>query len=161
MVVGKVLQRGFTIVELLIVVVVIAILAAITIVSYAGIQEKTANTKIMSDLKAMQKLIESYKSIHGVYPDGGVGWNYSHNNPNGFIPGVAAQFNTDLPRLTKGAISINNCYIYKSDGANYKLMRLGQPAIPTTERNGVPDNMKDGYAGSDRYGYWSSGGGGF
>ena len=35
----KELRRGFTIVELLIVVVVIAILAAITIVSYSGIQQ--------------------------------------------------------------------------------------------------------------------------
>lgn len=153
-------QTGFTIVELLIVVVVIAILAAITIVSYNGIQERTANTKIMNDLKSMQKLIESYKSVHGSYPATS-GWSYSSNSPNGFIPLVAGYFNTSLPQLSnKGAVNLNNCYIYQSNGTNYKLMRLGQGshAFSTAERNNIPDAMKDGYNGSDRYGYWSEGG---
>lgn len=37
-------REGFTIVELLIVIVVIAILAAISIVSYTGIQQRANNT---------------------------------------------------------------------------------------------------------------------
>ena len=40
--------KGFTIVELLIVIVVIAILAAISIVAYNGIQSRANNTKIVS-----------------------------------------------------------------------------------------------------------------
>ncbi|PIZ60082.1 hypothetical protein COY18_01845, partial [Candidatus Saccharibacteria bacterium CG_4_10_14_0_2_um_filter_41_11] len=38
-------ERGFTIVELLVVIVVIGILAAITIVSYTGITAKANTTK--------------------------------------------------------------------------------------------------------------------
>lgn len=61
--------RGFTIVELLIVVVVIGILAAIVTVAYTGIttQAKTAST--ISELKAWQKLFELYKAQFGDYPD--------------------------------------------------------------------------------------------
>ena len=44
-------QSGFTIVELLIVVVVIAILAAITIVAYNGIQNRANDSVVQSDLK--------------------------------------------------------------------------------------------------------------
>lgn len=44
-------QIGFTIVELLIVIVVIAILAAITIVAYTGIQNRAAGTVLQSDLR--------------------------------------------------------------------------------------------------------------
>lgn len=52
-------QKGFTIVELLIVVVVIAILAAITIVSYNGIQNRARTSAIQADLNnAVKKLYE-------------------------------------------------------------------------------------------------------
>jgi prepilin-type N-terminal cleavage/methylation domain-containing protein len=50
-------QKGFTIVELLIVVVVIAILAAITIVSYNGIQNRAQQSKIASDIAILNKAI--------------------------------------------------------------------------------------------------------
>ena len=51
-------QKGFTIVELLIVIVVIGILAAITIVAYNGIQNRTYDASVQSDLSAAAKKIE-------------------------------------------------------------------------------------------------------
>ena len=48
---------GFTIVELLIVIVVIAILAAISIVAYNGIQDRARKVQISSDLGQLQKAI--------------------------------------------------------------------------------------------------------
>lgn len=50
-------SSAFTIVELLIVVVVIAILAAITIVSYNGIQARSQNAAIATELKQNTKTI--------------------------------------------------------------------------------------------------------
>lgn len=50
-------RRGFTIVELLIVIVIIGILASITIVAYNGIQVRAQNAKINSDLSQLQKAI--------------------------------------------------------------------------------------------------------
>lgn len=48
--------HGFTIVELLIVIVVISILAAISIVAYNGVQNKAADSVVKSDLRqATQK----------------------------------------------------------------------------------------------------------
>lgn len=52
-------QKGFTIVELLIVVVVIAILAAITIVSYNGIQSRATKTAIESEISQNVRKIMS------------------------------------------------------------------------------------------------------
>ena len=53
----KPLQGGFTIVELLIVVVVIAILAAVTIMSYNGITARAQQSKIAEDMANLQKAI--------------------------------------------------------------------------------------------------------
>lgn len=49
---------GFTIVELLIVIVVIGILAAISIVAYTGIQNRTYDSAVSSDLTQLAKQFE-------------------------------------------------------------------------------------------------------
>lgn len=61
-------NRAFTIVELLIVIVVIAILAAITVVAYTGIQERARNTQAISGVNQYYKAFLAYKSLNGQYP---------------------------------------------------------------------------------------------
>ena len=58
-------RMGFTIVELLIVIVVIGILAAITIVAYNGIQERAETTKIVSQAAALVKGLKTYEADLG------------------------------------------------------------------------------------------------
>ena len=50
--------------------VVIAILAAITIVSYNGITNNTNDSVVQNDLRSMASKLEVYKSNNGVYPAG-------------------------------------------------------------------------------------------
>ncbi len=59
-------RGGFTIVELLIVIVVIAILATITIVAYNGIQLRGQAAAIASDLRAADKSFRLYKEASGM-----------------------------------------------------------------------------------------------
>lgn len=65
-------QRGFTIVELLIVVVIIAILAAITIVAYNGIQNRAKTSSAAATAANIQKKAEAYAidntTVPGKYP---------------------------------------------------------------------------------------------
>lgn len=61
-------SQGFTIVELLIVVVVIAILAAITIVSYNGITNRANASAAKATASTFQKKAELYQSETGRYP---------------------------------------------------------------------------------------------
>lgn len=155
-------QPGFTIVELLIVIVVIAILAAITIVAFNGVQARAKSSKVQQDLKSMQKLIELYKADNGSYPSTGGTWSYSSANPDTFIPSVVPAFASSLPRFTADqVVNGGHCYVYTSNGADYKLIRLGQPSLSSDEQATIPSAMKDQYNGSDRYGVWSPGGVGF
>ena len=61
-------QRGFTIVELLIVIVVIGILAALVITTYSGIQQKGRDTERQTDIKAIHGQLEAYYAQNGHYP---------------------------------------------------------------------------------------------
>jgi prepilin-type N-terminal cleavage/methylation domain-containing protein len=61
-------EQGFTIVELLIVIVVIGILAAITIVAYNGVQTRAKTTAAASTAETVQKKAEVANSIVSAYP---------------------------------------------------------------------------------------------
>lgn len=83
-------QTGFTIVELLIVIVVIGILAAITIVAFNGVQKRARDTQRLSDANAIVKSIEQYKVLNGNFPPIGYsglgnqsGWEASAREANG------------------------------------------------------------------------------
>lgn len=65
-------QTGFTIVELLIVIVVIGILASITIVAYNGIQGRAKDAQVDTAVNQIKKALEIYKADNGFYPACGV-----------------------------------------------------------------------------------------
>lgn len=61
-------QSGFTIVELLIVIVVIGILAGLVVTTFTGIQQKARNTERQTDIKAIHGQVEAYYAQNGKYP---------------------------------------------------------------------------------------------
>lgn len=63
-------KKGFTIVELLIVIVVIGILATLVIVTFTGIQQKGRNTQRQTDIKALNGYVEAFYADYGFYPTG-------------------------------------------------------------------------------------------
>jgi prepilin-type N-terminal cleavage/methylation domain-containing protein len=61
-------QQGFTIVELLIVIVVIGILAGLVVTTFTGIQQRARNTERQTDVKAIHAQVEAYYAQYGKYP---------------------------------------------------------------------------------------------
>lgn len=61
-------NKGFTIVELLIVIVVIGILALLVVTTYGGIQAKARNAKRSADMSAVQTQLEAFFSQNAYYP---------------------------------------------------------------------------------------------
>lgn len=76
-------RRGFTIVELLIVIVVIAILAAISVAVYTGVQQRARDSQRKSDVAAIVKALKLYEVDNGpMYVGSGCG---SSGNGSGWI----------------------------------------------------------------------------
>ena len=115
--------RGFTIVELLIVIVVIAILAAISVVAYTGIQERARRSHLLSDITVIKKAMEIYKVSYNDYPYCPSGAECSYN----------ANIRPQLEEFTKSLPAVGFAYIhdsaqptrwgmrYAADDAPYKL----------------------------------------
>src|SRR6185437_14654013 len=61
-------SKGFTIVELLIVIVVIAILATLVIVTFTGIQQKARDSQRQTDITALDQHLEAFYGENGYYP---------------------------------------------------------------------------------------------
>lgn len=92
-------ERGFTIVELLIVVVVIAILAAITIVSYNGITARANQSAAKASAATVQKKAELYNtdSSNNRYPIGSTdtpAFPGTDSSKTWFFTGITANYTT-------------------------------------------------------------------
>ena len=99
--------EAFTIVELLVVIVVIGILAAVTIVSYSGISNQAIAAMLKSDLDNNSKLLKMYNVEYGYYPD-------SLGTDN--CPDAPTINNTYCLKASKG-VSLN----YSGGGQNFVL----------------------------------------
>ena len=61
-------ERGFTIVELLVVVIVISILATITVAAYNGVQDRAKRVSAFQAANETAKLLTAYVTTNGSYP---------------------------------------------------------------------------------------------
>jgi prepilin-type N-terminal cleavage/methylation domain-containing protein len=61
-------QSGFTIVELLIVIVIIGILATLVIVTFSGVQQRARDSERKTDINAVAGQLEAFYASNGYYP---------------------------------------------------------------------------------------------
>lgn len=114
-------ERGFTIVELLIVVVVIAILAAITIVSYNGITARANQSAAKASAATVQKKAELYNTDSGNnrYPIGSTdspAFPGTDSSKTWFFSGITASYS--ITALTSSAGNTTVRVLKCGTGAN-------------------------------------------
>ena len=81
--------RAFTLIELLIVVAIIAILAAIAVPNFLEAQTRAKVSRSRADLRSLATAVESYRVDHNKYPEG-------TDNPDNYDPRIA-DFLIDSP----------------------------------------------------------------
>lgn len=98
---GVAKQKGFTIVELLIVIVVIGILAAITLVAYGNLQQRARDTKRIDDVALIEKSLKlwgadtggSFADMSAGSSGNEVGWFDGAYSPYPSVKSVVVQAN--------------------------------------------------------------------
>ena len=127
------IKQGFTIVELLVVIVVIGILAAITIVSYTGLSGKATVASLQSDLSSAKKQLSLYQVEYGSFP-ASLDTSYC---PNGSTPADTkyclkkSSGNTFTYTPATGASPQAFSLIAKNNTTYYNLTNNSQPTAVT------------------------------
>lgn len=110
--------QGFTIVELLIVIVVIGILAAVTIIAFNGVQSRAREAQMKADLGSVSKRLLVEKAINNAYPT-----TLTIGDNNGSIqPGSGGTYQYSVDN---GAGTF--CVSFVKDGVNFYVNQSSTP----------------------------------
>lgn len=149
-------QKGFTIVELLIVIVIIGILAGLVVTQFIGANQSARDSERKTDINSVASQLEVYFAKSGGYPtlanltDGT--WR-SGNQFNAGDQGKAliAPNGTDAPDDAATPVANRYAYIPTPSGCEASTDNTGEKTSPTTPCTGFSlsvkfENAKDGSA---------------
>lgn len=122
-------QLGFTLIELMIVIAIIALLAAAGLASYSNSQKAARDSKRVQDVKTIQAALEQFQVQAGVYPGTGAGAGGGGYTAGTFTPPGGSAINmtsfyaTGIPTPPTGGAAIAGGppltpYEYTTDIAN-------------------------------------------
>lgn len=153
--------RGFTIVELMIVIIVVGILASITIVAYNGSQQRARFASYKSDIVRLNEAITVYYGENGRYPYGnGSSTGSCVSGTSNFMPssGLSPAYINPMPNVPSYNGGANYyAYCWSTNGTDYKVLRLvPSGTVPSVEQDSsVTMDPNRGWRG---WGFWSPGG---
>lgn len=122
-------MRGFTLVELLIVIAIIGILTTLLTANFVGVRQRARDAQRKSDLRQLQSALELYRSDQGTYP-------VVASSPyrlNSTACAASQAFTAPAPSSTTymakipcdilgtSAYNAGNYYYYSGDGSSYVL----------------------------------------
>ncbi len=128
-------SKGFTLVELMVVIGVIGILSGIVYASFSGARQATRDEVRKTDLKQLQLAVEMYRAQFGQYPAAGCSTGTGSFTPTTcatYITGLVPEFIPMFPQDPLGG-----SYQYRSDGTSYKIItsRVESALITTYQNN--------------------------
>ena len=116
--------HGFTLVEMLLVLVILAVLAAIVIPKFSGRSQQAKVTAAKSQISSFELALDSFEVDTGFYPQGNAGLNALVEEPSGAQNWKGPYLKQGIPPDPWG-----NSYVYNFPGKNnakgYDLMSMG------------------------------------
>lgn len=103
-------RSGFTLVELLIAITIIAVLTTMGFNVYTGVQARARDSRRMDDLKKIQLALELYHNEFGYYPPTSSPDQWYNSKPGDFwLPGLTSKYLPKMPAdpINKGCSGNN------------------------------------------------------
>lgn len=119
-----VLNRGFTMIEIIIALSLIGLFVSVPILAYSGYIKKSRDTKRKNDINQLSTALQQYKNSQGTYPasiNGAIATDLQTLVDRGYIPSIPKDpKDGNLPSCDPAT---NFCYTYSAstDGNNYTL----------------------------------------
>ncbi len=120
-------QDGFTLIEIMVVILILGLLATIVVQSLRGAADKAKRTKAQADISEFKTALDRYYLDNGFYPTSDQGLQALVTPPtSGRIPANYENggYVERVPNDPWG-----NPYVYQSDGTNYVLKSLGPSGV--------------------------------
>ena len=106
-------KTGFTLIELMVAITIIAIMASVAIFGLPSVSKKGQDTQRLAGFRELELAIAGYKSITGTYPDAGSGTDY--------VVGLTPGYIQRLPQDTSQGGGNGFVYAVSSDKKSYCL----------------------------------------
>jgi general secretion pathway protein G len=136
-------QEGFTLIELMVVILIIGLLATIVVQNLKGATDKAKRIKAQADISAFKTALDRYYLDNGAYPSSDQGLAALVSAPqNGKVPAdyPSGGYIEQIPNEPWG-----NPYVYQSDGDNYVLKSYGADGVEGgTGKNADIDGSSNG-----------------
>lgn len=146
-------QQGFTIVELLIVIVVIGILTTITVISFKGVQNRAYDSSVQSDFNKFTNFFEMFKIDNSKYPTTTLGvtslsikvakgaYAVSPVTPTN----LTACYSDDGSEIAIVALSKSGraFYMYSAEGTETKVLPMAWESDATVRCKAIASNLSN------------------
>jgi general secretion pathway protein G len=130
-------QDGFTLIEIMVVILILGLLATIVVQSLRGAADKAKRTKAQADMAELKTALDRYYLDNGYYPTTDQGLSALVSPPtSGRTPGnyESGGYIERLPADPWG-----NQYFFQSDGNSYVLKSFGKGGTESADTSNVID----------------------
>ena len=128
---ARVHQRGFTLLEIMVVVAIIAILSTVVVVSLVGNVDKAAVSRAKSDIQSLNSALQLYKLDNFAYPTTQQGLEALQSRPDGNPP--AANWKKYIEKLPLDPWERPYQYLSPGQHNDFDVYSLGRDGKPGGE----------------------------
>ena len=124
-------QDGFTLIEIMVVILIIGLLALMVVPRLRGVADRAKRTKAQADIQELKQALDRYYLDNGSYPTTDQGLQALVSPPSSGRQATNYEQGGYIEKLPNDPWG-NQCF-YQSDGSTYALKSFGPDGVQSTD----------------------------